>query len=243
MDYFTKWPEASAIPDQEASTVADALVTNFFCRFGIPRELHRDQGRNFQSRLLQDILQRLGLSKTRTIPLHPQSDGMVKRYIKTVQEHLRKVVASNQKDWDAMLPLFILAYRASTHDITGFAQTSLLFGKELRLPSDLLFGTPPDKERPTIEHAANLVDYLRNIHNYARQHLRLASNRMKTRYDKLANCAGYQEGDRVWLYHPTRTKGKSPKLQSSWEGPYKMQFKNTHTMICITPKNQAIGHY
>jgi transposase InsO family protein len=98
MDYFTKWPEAYAIPDQEASAVADALVTNFFCRFGIPRELHSDQGRNFESRLLQEILQRLGVSKMRTTPLHPQSDGMVERYIKTVEEHLLKVVASNQKD-------------------------------------------------------------------------------------------------------------------------------------------------
>jgi transposase InsO family protein len=197
MDYFTKWPEAYAIPDQEASTVADVLVTNFFCRFGIPRELHSDQGRNFESRLLQEILQRLGVSKTRTTPLHPQSDGMVERYIKTVEEQLRKVIASNQKDWDAMLPLFLLAYWASMHDTTGFTPASLLFGRELRLPSNLLFRTPPDKEQPTIEHAANLVDHLRDIHNYARQHLRLASNRMKTRYDKLANCVGYQEGDRV----------------------------------------------
>jgi hypothetical protein len=45
---------------------------------------------------------------------------------------------------------------------------------------------------------------------------------MKTRYDKLANSTGYQEGDRVWLYHPTHTKGKLPKLQSSWESPYKI---------------------
>jgi transposase InsO family protein len=70
MDYFTKWPEAYALPNQVASTKAEALVTNF-CRFGIPRELHRDQGRNFESRLLQEILQRLGVSKTRTTPLHP----------------------------------------------------------------------------------------------------------------------------------------------------------------------------
>jgi hypothetical protein len=33
-------------------------------------------------------LQRLGVSKTRTTPLHPQSNGMVERYIKTVEEHL-----------------------------------------------------------------------------------------------------------------------------------------------------------
>jgi transposase InsO family protein len=88
VDYFTKWPEAYAIPNQEASTIAEALVMNFFCRFSIPRELHSDQGRNFESRLLQKILQHLGVSKTHTTPLHPQLDGMVERYIKTVEEHL-----------------------------------------------------------------------------------------------------------------------------------------------------------
>jgi hypothetical protein len=69
MDYFTKWPEVYAIPTQEASTVAEVLVDNFFCRFGIPRELHSDQGRNFESHLLEEALLRLGVSKTRTTPL------------------------------------------------------------------------------------------------------------------------------------------------------------------------------
>jgi transposase InsO family protein len=84
MDYFNKWPEVYPIPDQEASAVADALVTDFFCRFGVPRELQSDQGRKFESRLMQEVLQRLGFGKTRTIPLHPQSDGMVERYVKTI---------------------------------------------------------------------------------------------------------------------------------------------------------------
>jgi transposase InsO family protein len=92
MDCFTKWLELYAIPNQEASTVADALVTYFFCCFGVPRELHNDQGRNFESRLMQEVMERLGISKTRTIPLHPQSDGMAERYVKMVEEHLRKVV-------------------------------------------------------------------------------------------------------------------------------------------------------
>jgi transposase InsO family protein len=108
MDYFTKWTKAYTIPTQEASTIAEGLVKNF-CRFGIPRELHSDQSRNFESRLLQEILKRLGVSKTRTTPLHPQSDGMVERYIKTAAEHLGKVVASHQRDWDERLPLFLLA--------------------------------------------------------------------------------------------------------------------------------------
>jgi hypothetical protein len=104
----------------------------------------------------------------------------------------------------------------------GFSPASLVFGRELQLPCDLLFGAFPDKERPTIYHAAALADHPRDTHHYAPQHLKLASYGMKSRHDKLANCAGYHEGDGVWPYRPTRTKGKSPKLQSSWEALYKV---------------------
>jgi hypothetical protein len=68
MDYFTKWPEAYAIPHQEASTVGEVLVNKFFYRFGIPWELHSDQGHNFESGLLQEVLQHLRVSKMRTTP-------------------------------------------------------------------------------------------------------------------------------------------------------------------------------
>ncbi|PNF19670.1 hypothetical protein B7P43_G16062 [Cryptotermes secundus] len=179
------------------------------------------QGRNFESHLLQEVLQRLVVRKTHTTTLHPQSGGMVERYIKTIEEHLRKVVASHQRDWDERLPFFLLAYRASTHDTTGLTLASLVFGRELRLPCDLLFGVLPDKELPTTEYTADLVDHLHDIHNYAR-HLKLASDRMNSRYDKLANSAGYHEGDILCLYRPARRKGKSPKLQSSWESTYKV---------------------
>jgi hypothetical protein len=54
-------------------------------------------------------------------------------------------------------------------------------------------------EQPTNNHVANLVDHLHNIHKYACQHLQLASDWMKTRYDRLANCMGYHNGDKVGL--------------------------------------------
>ena len=43
---------------------------------------------------------------------------------------------------------------------------------------------------------------------------------MKTRYDNRGNSVGFQEGDQVWLFNPKRRRGRSPKLQSNWEGPY-----------------------
>jgi hypothetical protein len=69
IDSFTKWPEVYAIPNQVASTVEDALVTDFFCHFGDPRELHR---LGPESRLMQDLLPSLGMSKKRN-PLYNRS--------------------------------------------------------------------------------------------------------------------------------------------------------------------------
>jgi hypothetical protein len=83
---------------REALTVADAVATNFLCHLGILQELRSDQGCNLESRLLHEVLQCLGVSKTYIMPLQPQSDNTVEHYIKTVEEHLRKVVASLQKD-------------------------------------------------------------------------------------------------------------------------------------------------
>ena len=70
-DYFTKWKEAFAIRDMEAVTVARCLVNEVICRFGVPDSLHTDQGKNFESALVREICEVLGIKKTRTTPYHP----------------------------------------------------------------------------------------------------------------------------------------------------------------------------
>lgn len=64
-DYFIKWPEAFALPNQQATTVAKVLVQEVICRFGVPLEIHSDQGRNFESALYVDCW---GLQKLKTHP-------------------------------------------------------------------------------------------------------------------------------------------------------------------------------
>ena len=95
-DYFSKWPEAYAIRNQEATTVATTLIDNWISRFGVPVELHSDQGRNFQFILFQRVTEVLGIRKT---PVHPQSDEKVKGFNRTMEEHLSKVVAEHEKNW------------------------------------------------------------------------------------------------------------------------------------------------
>jgi hypothetical protein len=96
----------------------------------------------------------------------------------------------------------------------------MVFGRELHLPCDLMFGAPPDREQSATSYAADLFEQLHDIHHFTHQHLKVASDRMKVRYDQLTNSAGFQEGDRVWLYCPTRKRWKSPRQQACWEGPY-----------------------
>ncbi|GFX11364.1 retrovirus-related Pol polyprotein from transposon 412 [Trichonephila clavipes] len=80
MDYFTKWPEAYLISDQEASTVAEVLDQHWISRFGVPLQLHSDQARNFDSEVCKRLCEILAIDKTRTTALHPQSDGMIVRH-------------------------------------------------------------------------------------------------------------------------------------------------------------------
>ncbi|GBL81222.1 Transposon Ty3-I Gag-Pol polyprotein [Araneus ventricosus] len=122
MDYFTKWPEAIPIPDQEASTVAEELVRGWISRYGVPMILHSDQGTNFNSGLFTELCKLLGILKTRTTALHPESDGMVERFNRTILNHLSLFVSKNQTDWDTHLPLFLLAYRSADHEATDALQ-------------------------------------------------------------------------------------------------------------------------
>ena len=106
MDYFTKWPEAYPLPNQEASTVARVLVEEI-CRFDTPLEIHSDQGGNFESLLFNEMCKMLGARKTRTTPLHQASDGMVERFNQTIEHQLAMFVNANQRDWDDVLyPIF-----------------------------------------------------------------------------------------------------------------------------------------
>ncbi|XP_048522028.1 uncharacterized protein LOC125504284 [Dendroctonus ponderosae] len=113
MDYFSKWPAVYPIPNQEATTIANVLFQNWVC----PREIHSDQGRNFEFSVFQEICKLLGIHKTRTTPLHPESDGMVERFNKTIDNYLRIVANNKQDNWDTQLAPFLLAYRSAIHPI------------------------------------------------------------------------------------------------------------------------------
>ena len=164
--------------------MAEKLVSEFICRFGIPHELHSDQGTNFESKVFGEICKLLNIEKTRTTPLHPQSDGQVERFSRTLIEMLRGKIKEDQKDWDLQLPACMMAYRGAVHESTGVTPNLLMLGRELEVPLDAITEAPPDSPSLKTDYAQAVQKRLASAHDLARRHLNKAAIRQKRNYDK-----------------------------------------------------------
>jgi transposase InsO family protein len=217
-DYFSKWAEAIPIRDQEATTVANKLVDRVISILGVPMEIHSDQGSNFESQVFKEMCKLLGLHKTRTTSLRPQSDGMVERFNATIENMLASFESENQKDWDEYIFLLMMAYRAAVHEATKVSPYEMMFGRTINLPIDLVIGHPDSNYIFPVYSSGyvfSLSKKLEKIHEFA-----LSSNNMKRLYDRSKHFNSYNAGDAVWFYNPLRTKGLNPKLQRPWQGPF-----------------------
>ena len=136
VDYLTKWPEVYPVPDQCAATIANLLVREIVSRHGVPSEVLSDRGRVFLSGLLKEVQQLLGFKKVNTSAYHPQTDGLVERFNRTLTAMLAKTVEHGGKDWDQKLPFVLFAYRASQQQSTLESPFFLLYGRDPRLPAD-----------------------------------------------------------------------------------------------------------
>ncbi|CAK1582314.1 unnamed protein product [Parnassius mnemosyne] len=146
---------------------------------------------------------------------------MVELFNQTLERYLAKVVEKRQRDWDNIQP-FLSSYRSAVHESTSVTPAFANFGRELRLPADLITGIPPDAPRSITDYVNDLRNKMNDIYVHDRQSGQQMSEKMKTRYDRKMNNKGFGEGSRVWLHNPVRSKGKSPKLQAKWDGPYRI---------------------
>ena len=242
-DYCTKWTEAFPMSNMEAHTVAKLFVYNFVCRFGAPDYLHTDQGRNFESNLFSEICKLLGVSKTRTTPYHPQSDGLVERFNHTLLNMLSIAAQDQERDWDVQLPLIMMAYRTSVQESTGATPFSLMFGREAHLPIDVMFGMPPGEESVSPSHYAFLLrQRMEAAYHCVRSQLFMQQRRLKNLYDRKVAGAPYCVGDLVWLHSPAVARGSSRKLHRPWQGPYKIVKVITDVIYRIQHTKQPTTH-
>ena len=215
-DYFTRWMEAYSLPSQKTEEVATKLVFEFVCRFGLPYEIHSDQGRNFESDLFQEICRLLNIKKTRTTSYRPCSNGLIERFNGTLGRMLKKFVDRNNENWDQYIGLLLAAYRSTPHSSTGYSPNMMMLGREVTLPVDVIFPLPQqDASVEEHEYVANLREKMEECFTIARKQLHAASNRQKRDYDSRMVEHVYKKGDVVY-----KKCAPLKKLDKPWDGPY-----------------------
>lgn len=218
-DYFTRWIEAFPLPDEKAETIARKLVDEIFLRFGLPEQFHTDQGRQFEGTLMAEICRLLGVRKTATAIYHPQSDGLVERFNRTLLSMLRSYVVDCPEKWDTWLPTLLFAYRTSVQQSLRKSPYEVMFGIKPRTPIE--FDVLPGFRQP---FAGELAHTLQEMRQRVLGNLRTAQERQKIHYDARQKfMSAWEEGDLVWVGLGKAPKGKFLKLCTKYEAiPYRI---------------------
>lgn len=220
-DHFTRYAQAFPAKDQKAATVAKILCERYFVHYGLPARIHSDQGRDFESRLIQDLLRMLGIRKSRTTPYHPQGDPQPERFNRTLLSMLGTLDPNQKQKWSQNISQLVHAYNCTRNDATGYSPYLLMFGREARLPVDICFGVSEGSEQGVTYHqyVTKLKAGLHKAYQLATEAADKNHKRNKRAHDRLVKEQVLGEGDRVLLRNFGVT-GKH-KLKDKWRSlPY-----------------------
>ena len=222
-DFLTKWPLVYPMPDQKSIQIAKDLVEEVIPFFGVPESLLSDRGTNLLSHLMKDLCEFLGIKKLNTTAYHPQCDGMVEKFNRTLKTMFRKHASKFGAQWDRYLPGVLWTYRNTPHEATGEEPSFLLFGVDCRTPTmAALLPSNPVEAVDVADYREEVVLSLSSARELAADSIRKAQVKYKAAYDRKATPMHYQVGDWVLVKFPQEETGKHRKLSRPWHGPYRI---------------------
>ena len=170
-----------------------------------------------------DVCKFLGVKKLNTTAYHPQCDGTIERFNRTLKNMLRKHVDRFGTQWDRFLPGVMWSYRNTPHSSTGERPSFLLFGVDCRSPTEAAF-LPVPKHVPVDipDYRQELLLSLSSARELAQDSIRRAQKRYKLHYDEKATVPDLKVGEWVLVRFPQEETGRNRKLSRPWHGPYRI---------------------
>ena len=216
VDHFTRFTQAYTTKNKSALTAAKKLYNDFILRFGIPSRFMSDQGGEFENKLMQELNKLCGVTKVRTTPYHPQTNGACERMNQTLLKMLRTLPENLKTRWPESVNKMVHAYNCMKHSSTGYSPYYLLFGREPKLPIDLLFCTESTLENKSrSQYLKEWKHQMEEAYSIARKRSGDQKARDKRRWDSGATLSCLKVGDRVLVQN--KEKGGPGKLRSYWE--------------------------
>lgn len=173
IDRYSRWAEAIPMENITAETTAKHFIEGWISRFGVPARVTTDQGRQFTSALFATLNQRLGIEHLKTTAYHPQSNGLVERFHRSLKVSLR---CHPDETWVDSLPIIMLALRTQLKADLGVSPAQLVYGTTLRVPGEFIQETSEISPHEFIEQLtktmANLRPTVTSDHNTQRKSYR-----------------------------------------------------------------------
>ena len=226
VDYATRYPEALPLRAATTKAVAKELML-LFSRVGIAREVLTDQGSCFMSRVMKELLSLLQVKQLRTSVYHPQTDGLVERFNKTLKQMLKKAMDTDGKNWDQLLPHVLFTIREVPQASTGFSPFELLYGRRPRGILDLAkeaWESQPLPHRTTLDHVEQVRDRMAQVWPSSETTSSVPSRPRRGSTIGEPNCAPSTQENWSWSWSPRRSVNSWPngrghtRWSSEWEG-------------------------
>ena len=212
IDHCTGWVEVKPLPTKESQHVLRYLEQEYLPRYGAPEIVITDQGQEFNAVPVNQYMKEVGIERRRASPYHPQTNGRIERFHRTLKNMIRKLVNHKVCDWEDCLGQALWAHRISTSSVTGFTPFYLQYGRRPRAPlTKLLNRTEGDDPRAIGERIDELARAFKEAARSTEDSRRYNLQRLQQRASKKL----IQPGDQVVLVAQERAP-----LDARWDHQY-----------------------
>ena len=232
-DRFTKLTQVVPLKGITALTVAKGFVEHWVFKYGPPKDLISDNGSQFASKLFRRVCQLLGIVNIFTSTYHPQTNGQVERYNRTILAMLRNYVSDHQDDWDEYATALTYAYNNSVHRGTGTTPFNLVLSNPPPSFAMSRYATETETTGNARPNRAAMVQRLEAAVRKARKRLYEAQCRYKRDFDKSVRRANrhIRPGQYIYLDPRDGVKATPGKLGHIAVGPYRVLVNDGRTFV------------
>ena len=200
VDSFTRWVEAFPMKTQDSKQVALVLFQQIFSRFGAPRKLVSDLGKQFMSHLILALCEIFNVTKHFTSAYHPQSNSFCERNNRTIIQAIRAYTDKDQNNWPTLISGILMALRNSPcTQSTDHSPYYMVFGKEMRLPFDTQVLPRDDLQKEAKQYINKILHNLKITQEIAESNVREKQQKSKDYYDKKAKLPQFRINQTVLL--------------------------------------------
>ena len=183
--------------DQTVKTLAMFLWQGYVLIFWVPTKLLSDWDTNFESNIIRELWELMGIRKVRTFPYHAQTNGQIEQAHQMLMCMIGKLSKDLKADWPKHLPKLMHAYNSMRLTITAYSPHYLMCGQWPYLPINFYFLMVRGKYQCVVHYISELCERLWEASKEAQVQSMSEAERQKWHYDRKANAVSVEPGDLV----------------------------------------------